>query len=442
VSSNQWSSRLIFIITTSAFAVGLGNIWRFPYIAGEGGGGAFLLIYLALAALIGMPILLIEMALGRMSRSTPVVGFGKLSNRSAWNAAGWLGVAACTLILCYYVMIMAWIVIYGTRSLSSTMEDVSPELLATQFDVTASSHLLVIVVIVGIMMAAALVVSRGLQAGLERYSKWMMIALIILILGLAVWAATLNGAGAGYRWYLLPDFSRVDLNVVLSALGQLFFSLGVAMAVAFVFGSYTSKNENLISSTAWIVFIDTLFAFLAGMMIFPAIFTYSLAPDSGPNLIFVTMTAVFAKLSHGQFLGATFFLLMFLAGFTSLITCMQGIKACIAEKLNIKANSALAIITAIITLGSIPVVFSYTEDPFTIFGFTMFELFDDLTSKVMLPLGGLCLVLFGGYVVGYQKLKAHITVGAERVRIGNYWSFIIKIAIPTAMIIILINGLL
>jgi len=442
MSKNNWSGRLSFIITTSAFAVGLGNIWRFPYVVGEGGGGAFLLVYLLLVVLIGIPILMIEIGLGRMAQTTPLHGYGKLSGKKVWNGLGWLGVIASLLIMSYYVMIMAWIAIYFYESLTGHLAALETEYLPNHFDDIASNLSLVIFVVLGIMTLAVLIVRKGLQAGLERYSKRMMIGLIVLLLGLAVWAATLDGAVEGYRWFLAPDFSKINFEVIMSALGQLFFSIGVGMAIAFAFGSYTSKQENLVTSTIWIVLADTFFAILAGFLIFPAIFSFGLAPDSGPNLIFVTMASVFGDLKYGAGIGAVFFLLLFLAGFTSLISTIQGLKDSFIDKYQLTDINGLLLVSVIIVLISIPVIYSYSENPVQLFGMTTFGLLDYLTNTIMLPLGGFLIAIFGAYLIGFEKLKMHLQTEAEIVKIDGYWKYIIQWVIPIALLIILLNGIL
>ena len=214
------------------------------------------------------------------------------------------------------------------------------------------------------------------------------------------------------------------------------------MAAAFVFGSYTRTSDNLVSSTFWIVVADSLVAVLAGFIIFPAIFTFGLAPDSGPNLIFITMASVFGDIPYGHLLGALFFFLLFLAGFTSLITCMQGMKDSFRDKWNLKDGQALLFVSACLLLGALPVVFSYLEKPFLIFGMTFYQLMDYLTGTIMLPLGGLMIVIFGAHIVGFGKLKAHLELGNQRIKIRNYWNIILKWIIPALIAVILVKGLL
>ncbi len=442
MSGNRWSNKFSFIITTSAFAIGLGNVWRFPYVAGEGGGAAFLVVYLALVLLVGIPLLTIEIALGRMSKNTILLGFGILGTKPFWNSIGWLGAISCILIMGFYVMIMAWIGIYLWECLSMEITKLQISSISEHFDIVVSNVTLVITVILVIMLAAFFVVRQGLKSGLERYAKGMMFGLIILILGLSIWAATLDRAVEGYRWLLTPDFSKINFQVIMRAMGQLFFSIGVGMAVAFVFGSYTNTKDNLVQSTIWIVLADTFFALLSGLMLFPAIFSFNLSPDSGPDLIFVTMATVFNKLEYGWVVGGVFFLLLFLAGFTSLISAIQGLKDSFKDRYRLSDNMALVSVIGSIILISIAVVFSYSDDPFLIFGKTVFEALDYMTSTIMLPLGGLLTILFAGHVIGYNKLKTHLLQGAEALNLPSVWKVVLIWILPLALIIILFNGLL
>lgn len=442
MSNNSWSNRLSFIITTSAFSVGLGNIWRFPYITGEGGGGAFLLTYLVLIFVIGIPIMTMEIGLGRMSGTTPLLGYSKLSNRKSWALVGWLEVITVLFIMMFYVMILAWVLIYFFESVSGNIATIPVEKLPSHFETISTDLTKIFLFILGLMFTATSIVSRGLQNGLEKYSKWMMIALIGMMIGLAIWAGTLSGAAAGYRYFLYPDFTKINLTVILSAMGQLFFSLGVGMAAAFAFGSYTSKDDNLITSTSWIVFADSIIAVLAGLLIFPAIFSFDLAPDSGPNLIFITMASVFGKLKLGSWLGGTFFLLLFFAGFTSLLSCMQGLKDSFRDKFRLDESKALILVAGLISLGSVPVVLSYLPNPVMLGNMTFYNLLDYLTGNVLLPLGGLMIVIFGAHIVGYEKLINHLKLGAPSFSPSKYWKPIIKWVIPLVVLIILINGLI
>ena len=440
MSTQHWSSRVSFIITTSAFAVGLGNIWRFPYVAGEGGGGAFLLVYLVLVLLVGIPILVVEIGMGRMAQTTMLTGYGKLSRIRAWNGIGWLGLFGTFLIMCFYVMIMAWVVIYGYACLQGDLSNLPAAELPDKFREVASNQAVVFLVIAGILLAGIYIVSRGLQSGLEKYSRYMMISLVVIILAFAIWAASLPGAMEGYAWFLTPDFSKINFQVVISALGQLFFSIGVGMGVGFVFGSYTSRKDNLISSAAWIVFMDTLIAIIGGLMLFPIIFSFGFSPDSGPNLVFVTMSAVFSQIAYGNILGAVFFLLLFLAGFTTMISSIQAIQDSLADRFHISSRKILPLIGLLIFTGSVPVVFSYADVPLRIFGIRVFDFVDFLSNHMILPIGGLLVVIFGGWVVGIQKLFDHLELGGKPIRYPLFWRILIQWLIPISVVIIFING--
>ncbi|MBX2877464.1 MAG: sodium-dependent transporter, partial [Saprospiraceae bacterium] len=341
MANKQWSSRLAFILTTAAFSVGVGNIWRFPYMVGEGGGGAFLFVYIILCLIIGVPILIMEMTLGRMAGTTPLLGFGKLSSRKSWNYFGWFGVIGNILIMSYYVVVLAWVLIYAYEALVGRFNGMSADVLGDHFSTIAASSVKIISVVLLILAMTWWILKQGLQQGLEKYTKGMMIALLLIMIGLSLWAGTLDQAMEAYRWYLKPDFSKISIDTVLSAMSQLFFSVGVGMTIAFIFGSYASKKDNMVTGAAWIIFADTFIAILAGFMLFPIIFSYGMAPDAGPNLIFVTMATVFGLMGTlGQLLGTAFFILLFLAGFTSFLTALHGIKASFEDRFLIRGSKS------------------------------------------------------------------------------------------------------
>ena len=438
MSVNRWSSRLAFIITTSAFAVGLGNIWRFPYITGQNGGGAFLLIYLVLIVLIGLPLLTTEIALGRMSSTTTLVGFGQLSKRESWNLLGWLSVITNLLIMSYYVMILAWVLVYLWESLTGNLVAIDTDLLTAHFTDVASSSTLIIAIVMLIMLGVAWIISQGFNKGLERYTKVMMTLLILMMIALAVWGATLPGAAKGYEWYLKPDFAKINVQVILTALGQVFFSIGVGMAIAFSFGSYTPREEDLVSSTFWIVMADTFFAVLAGLMMFPVIFAFGLAPDSGPNLIFVTMASAFAQLEMGALLGGVFFLLLFFGGFTSLVASVQGLADSFSDRFKMPSTSALILVLVIISAGSLPMIFSFAEDPWSVFNITIFSWADNAANLMLLPVAGLLISLFAAYVIGYDRISEHLKLRSGKL----LWKVMINVIIPFTLLILLFNGLI
>ena len=398
------------------------------------------MVYLILVILVGIPIFLIEMSLGRLSQSRPLVGFGKLANKPIWHWVGWLGVLTSLFIMFFYVMILAWIAIYGWEVLSGNV--LGMENLGAYFEQTSANVTKVGAVVCLILLACILILKRGLQRGLEASTKWMMYSLFGIIIFLSIWAATLDNAMEGYRWYLTPTFEHLDISMLLTATGQLFFSVGVGMCVAFAFGSFTSKKENLISAAYWVVIMDTLIAVIAGFMIFPAIFTYGLEPDSGPNLIFITMTAAFSHMPSGNLIGGLFFILLFLAGFSSLLTNIQGIKDSVVERFSLDDNKALVMVAILVAIGSIPCIMSFSATPISFYGETFYDIIDGLTGKVMLPLGGLMIVIFGAHVVGYDKLIKHVLLGADSFVPSRLWKPIVQYVVPLLLTALLINSLM
>ncbi|MBX2817509.1 MAG: sodium-dependent transporter [Saprospiraceae bacterium] len=435
----NWSSRLAFIVTASSFAVGLGNIWRFPYITGENGGGAFLLVYLFLVVLIGVPLLSMEMGLGALARSSPLTGFGKLSAQPRWNIIGWLTFFAALFIKMYYVVILAWIAVYLMKCLSGELLAIPSTELSAFFEQTIASSSLIFVAVVVLIILSVWVVSADLHKGLEPVSRILMTLLLVLIVGLALWACTLEGVGPGLRFYLYPDFSKITVDTFVQALGQLFFSVGVGMVAAFIFGSYTQKGERLVSSAMWIALCDTGIALLAGFIVFPALFSFGLAPDSGPDLIFITLSSLFSTIGGGQLLGSLFFLLLLIAGFTSLIAVMQGLKESLMDRFKLSSRQSLIILAAVLLTGSVPMILSFKTDPLTIAGHTPYDLFDYLTNSIMLPLGALLIVLFSMMVVGYDEI-------ARKLGLPQAWRFITKpllyVVVPVAISLILFNALI
>ena len=441
--TNKWTSRFAYIVTLSGFAVGLGNIWRFSYITGSNGGGAFLFIYLILAILIGIPLLITEASLGRMAGVSPLRGFGEVSGKKSWNVVGWLGILTNTLIMGYYVVIIAWVTVYFWECASGNLFTIPVSEYSERFDTLCGSFPVIFGTTIGIILFTGWIVSRGLNNGLERLSKLLMPLLLVLIIGLGIWGVSIEGASEGIRWYLDVDFSKISLEAVLAGVGQLFFSIGIGFSTAYVFGSYMSKEEDLVYSTGTVVLVDTLVAVLAGFMIFPALFAYNIPPDSGPNLVFVTMSSLFSELPFGQLFGALFFFLLFVAGITSLISNIEAITFSFQDQFRLTRQRAM-VLTLLIILGlSVPSILSFTKsNPLTINGRTFYDIMDYVTNSIFLPLGGLLLVVFGVYIIGFRNLQEATNTGAKTFRMANYWAILLKVIIPLIIITILIQGIL
>ena len=441
----QWSSRVGFILATAGFSVGLGNVWRFPYLAGENGGGAFMVVYAVFALAIGIPLMTAEISLGRKTQRTGIAGMRSLtgSDRSPWNLIGWLGTATAVLITSYYVMIIAWMVAYfvmlagGGAGMGET-----PEQTRAAFDAFVARpgpaigySLLVVAVMV-------LVVSRGVARGIERLAKLLMPLLIVLLLVLAVRALTLPGAGAGLAWYLTPDFSALTASSYLAAMGQAFFSIGIGMAAAFGLGSFLDrKSADVPGNAALVVGFDTGVAIVAGLVLFPALFAFGMDPDQGAGLLFITMTSLFQQMPGGIVFGAAFFFLMIIAGFTSQVALFQILVSSLTDSLGVSRGRAMALCAGGAVLVGIPVILS--QGPWSgvlIAGMNFFDIASTLSSDYMLPAGGLLIALYVASQWGWTRFRDETNQGAGRVRVTAAWRPFVRFAIPVAVTIVLLGG--
>jgi NSS family neurotransmitter:Na+ symporter len=441
----SWGSRLGFILATAGYAVGLGNIWRFPYVVGQNGGGAFLLLYLVFAVLIGVPLLTTELSLGRKAQASPIAGMERLTGTrwSIWNLIGWLGVVTILLITSYYLMLLAWIVGYAGiigsgRHLGSTQAETA--MVFGEFTARPGPLILLSFAVVATM---TLVVRRGLQAGLERLAKIAMPAFVVMLLGLALWSLSLPGAGRGVAWYLTPDFSAIDGRVALAALGQAFYSIGIGMAAAFGFGSYLPPGSSDIpGSVVAVVTVDTVMAFLAGLVIFPALFAFGMQPDSGPSLLFVTMTAMFDQMPGGRLFGLAFFALLIVAGFTSLIAAFEVLTSTLKDSLGLTRKGAATTLAVAASLLSVPVILSQgPQSSLRIGGRDLFTFVDGLSGNYLLTWGALLMALYVSLVWGFDRFRTETNEGTGRLRVPAWWRPLVRWVIPAAVGAVLLVGL-
>lgn len=441
----RWSSRVGFILTTAGFSVGLGNIWRFPYLAGENGGGAFLVVYVAIAILIGIPLMTAELSLGRRSRLTPIAGMRKLtgSRTSPWNLIGWLGVAAAVLITSYYVMLIAWLAAYfvmflgGGGGLGQT-----PVETREAFDAFTATPGPVIGYTALIVLLMALVVSRGVAKGIERYAKVLMPLLVVLLAALAMRAITLPGAAAGLAFYLTPDFSALTGSVVLAALGQAFFSIGIGMATAFGLGSYLdARKSDVPGNAAMVVAFDTGIAVMAGFVLFPALFAFGMDPDQGAGLLFVTMTSLFQQMPGGAVFGAAFFFLLLVAGFTSQVAVFEILVASAGDSLGMARQRAVTMCAVLSFLICIPVILSEgIWAHIRILGMDLFDFANRVSGDYMLGAVGLLISLYVVSTWGWRRFQEETNRGAGRIRVSAAWRPFVRFIIPVAVALVLLGG--
>ena len=432
-------------MATAGFAVGLGNIWRFPYVAGQNGGGAFLMLYVVFAVVIGIPLFTAEMSLGRKAQLSPIAGMMRLTGKRAspWNLIGWLGVATAVVLTSYYVMLIGWITAYFVMVVTGQPMGSSPEETRAAYQTFVSRPGPVMAYTLLVVVVMATLVGRGLHKGIEQVAKLAMPVAVVLLIVLAIRSVTLPGAGAGLAWYLKPNFSALDGSAVLAALGQAFFSIGIGMAAAFAYGSYLHPTESDVPGNAAIVVaIDTSVAFLAGLVIFPALFAFGMEPDSGPGLLFITMPALFARMPAGELFGAGFFFLLVIAGLTSQIALFEVMTASLCDSLGLRRTKAVWI-TAVGTFAlSVPAILS--QGPWShirAFGKDLFALADTLSGNFMLTAGGFVIALYIAVGWGWERFRDETNVGSGRVKIGPSWKPLVRYLIPAGVGIVLLVGL-
>lgn len=440
-----WGSRFGFLMATAGFAIGLGNIWRFPYMAGMNGGGAFLLVYLLCCAFIGIPLLTAEISLGRKAQRMPIAGMRTLTGAkgSPWNLIGWFGVLAALLIMSYYLMLLGWILAYFFNALAGQFAGHSPAEMEALYIAFIRDAPQVFLYTLGAGLILGLFVSRGLQRGVERVAKFLMPLLFALMIGLAVYGLSLPGAGRGLLWYLYPNFSALGAGAVLDALGQAFYSIGIGMAGAFCFGSYLpSEDSDVPGNAVLIVVFDTLAAVLAGLVIFPGLFAFGLDPDAGPGLLFVSMTSLFGQMPGGQIFGSVFFLLMVLAGLTSGMALLEVLSATLAEHMRWSRRRAVWVVTTTLLLLAVPIILSQGPwQDIRVFGRDLFVLVDTVSGNILLTAGALLLALYTATAWGFEPFRTDANKGSGPIKVSQVWKPLVQYLIPAAVALILLSGL-
>jgi len=440
IDRGQWSSKIGFIFAAAGSAIGLGNIWRFPYVVGENGGGAFVLLYIFFVILIGLPYMYAELALGRSVQRNPVGSIDAIKPNSAWKGVGYLGVLTGLGILSFYGVIAGWTVGYIYKMMIGNPGGFS------QF---ISDPLSVIVLFAMFIFLTASIVHGGVSGGIERWSKILMPVFFVLLLVLIIYANTLEGAMKGLEFYLYPDFSKITGKTILAALGQAFFSLSLGMGLMITYGSYVSKKENLVSSGMWIALFDTMIAIMAGLIIFPALFAMGQSPAAGPKLVFVVFPELFASIPGGMLVGALFFILLSVAALTSTISLLEVPVAFMVDEKKVSRKSIVWVVAFLTFLIGIPSALSQgANDFFTNFGWIPERLTSaDFLSQMSfvfgdfsLAFGALMLSIFVGWAWGVDKAADEITLGAPGFsKFRVIWMFMIRYFIPLVVFVILLN---
>lgn len=444
----SFKSRLGFILVSAGCAIGIGNVWRFPYVAGENGGGLFVLLYLVFLVLMGIPVLTMELAVGRASRKSAVLGYKKLEKpKSKWHIHGWFCMLGCYLLMMYYTTVSGWMTSYFYKFATGTFESgMTSEQVSDVFSQLQSNPIEMVIWMAIITILGFLVCSRGIQKGIEKVSKVMMIALLVLILALAVNSILLSGAGEGLKFYLVPDFEKVSEigigNIVSAAMNQSFFTLSLGIAAMEIFGSYMSKDDTLPGESVKICALDTFVAIMAGLIIFPACFSYGVEPDQGPALIFITLPNVFVNMAGGRIWGTLFFLFMTFACFSTIIAVFENIISFCIDMFKISRTKSVIINAVIILIASLPCVFGFNIwSGFELFGQNVLGMEDFLVSNILLPVGSLIYLLFcvTKFGWGFDNYLAECNTG-KGMKFARFLKPYFQFVLPILVLIVLVQG--
>lgn len=447
----QFKSRIGFLLLSAGCAIGIGNVWRFPYVVGQNGGGIFVFFYLIFLLLIGVPILSMEFSVGRASAKSPVKAYQALEKPGQkWHLHGYVGLLGNFCLMIYYTTVSGWMLNYFYKFLTGGFSGVKTSQVASVFQNVLSSpsqnvFWMILVVIIGM-----LVCSMGLQNGVERITKVMMIGLLGLIVVLAVHGLTLNNAMAGVKFYLYPDFNKIKhiglLNVIVAAMNQSFFTLSIGIGSMAIFGSYLKKDKTLLGEAMNVAVLDTFVAIVAGLIIFPACFSFGVNPDSGPSLIFITLPNVFLSMTGGRIWGALFFLFMAFASLSTVIAVFENIIACTMELWNITRKKSVIINLILITVCSLPCALGFNVLSFLQpigSGSTILDLEDFIVSNLLLPLGSLVYLLFCTSRLGwgFKNYQTEANMG-DGPKVQKWMQGYLTIVLPIAVIFVFISSLI
>ncbi len=446
----SFKSRLGFILVSAGCAIGIGNVWKFPYVAGANGGGVFVLFYLLFLIIMGVPVLTMELAVGRASRKSAVQGYKELEPKgSKWHIHGWVGIIGCYLLMMYYTTVAGWMLGYFVKFIKGDFVGVATENVDGVFADMLSNPKEMLLWMGIVVILGFLVLSFGLKNGLERISKVMMIGLLGLIVILAVNSLTLKGAADGVKFYLLPDFERAMEqgigSVITASMNQAFFTLSLGIASMEIFGSYMTKDNTLTGEAVRICCLDTFVALMSGLIIFPACFSFGVQPDAGPNLIFITLPRVFVNMVGGRLWGSLFFLFMTFASFTTVIAVFENLLAACMDNFGWSRKKAVTINCVFMLVASIPCVLGYNlwSDVKLIGGRDILDTEDFIVSNILLPIGALVYLLFcvTKWGWGFDKYLEEVNTGSGMkmsAKLKPYFQFVL----PILILVILIQGLI
>ena len=450
----RFASHLGFILVSAGCAIGIGNVWKFPWMAGANGGGIFVLFYLLFLVIMGVPVLTMELAVGRASLQSAVGAYKALEPKaSKWHIHGWFCIIGCCLLMMYYTTVAGWMLDYFYKFATGTFEGIENSAVDGVFSAMLANPGEMTIFMAIITLGGFLVCSFGLQKGLERISKWMMLALLLLILVLAVNSVMLEGGKEGLAFYLLPDIERASEvglgNVITAAMNQAFFTLSLGIAAMEIFGSYMTKEHTLPGEAVRICALDTFVALMSGLIIFPACFAFGVQPDAGPSLIFMTLPRVFVNMVGGRIWGALFFLFMTFASFTTVLAVFENIMASCIDCFGWTRKKATVVCCLFILVASLPCVLGYNQWYFSLplpnapAGGQILDIEDFIVSNLLLPIGSLVYLLFcvSRWGWGYDKYMEECNTG-KGLKMPRIFKPYFQFVLPILIVVILVQGLI
>ena len=442
-AGEHWSSRFAFLMASVGFAVGLGNIWRFPYVAGENGGAAFVIIYLACAVGIGVPILMAELLIGRRGKGSPpnaMAMVARESNRSSnWKVVGAMGLLAAYTIEIVYAGVVGWVLWYLFKAITTGFVGVDAQVAETTFSgVLADNIGMLFWTLMGLAITG-FIIYAGVKDGIERAVRVMMPAMFLLLLGLAGYNYFAGGFTEAIEWLFTPDFSKIGPATVLAAIGQAFFSIGVAMGGMMTYGSYLPRSISITQSVFIIVLADTMVALLAGLVIFPAVFNYGLDPAAGAGLIFQTLPVAFAQMPGGWGFSVLFFVMLSFAGITSMVGLVESVNSWAEERFSIaRHTSALIVVGSVAGLSLVSLMSYNVIGEISMGGRNFNDIMDYFSNQILLPLGGLLIAVFAGWAMKSEDSRDELAI--QNGYGHKLWYFLIRFVVPPALLIIFVMG--
>ncbi len=442
--SAHWSSRFTFLMASGGFAVGLGTIWRFPYVTGENGGAAFVLVYLACAFGIGVPILIAELLIGRRGQGSPPSAMANLATASGrsphWKVVGGMGLLAAYTIEIVYAVVVGWVLWYLFKAITTGFAGVDATIAEAEFAAVLDNNLgMLFWTLVGLTITG-LIIYAGVKDGIERAVNVMMPLLFALLLGLAVYNYFAGGFDQAVQWLFTPDFSKIGFGTVLAAIGQAFFSIGVGMAGMMVYGSYLPKSISITHSVLIIVIADTGVALLAGLVIFPAVFHNGLDPAAGAGLIFQTLPVAFAQMPGGYLFSVLFFTMLSVAGITSMVGLVESVNAWLEDRFGMPRHKSALLVVGSVACFSVLSILSYNVlSQYNLGDRNFNDTMDFFSNQILLPLGGLFIAVFAGWGMHSSATRDELT----SLTAGTYalWHFLIRFVVPPAVLVIFVMGI-